>query len=157
MIPFGRMLPVQARVQKRHRYGLTTFEAGWAYSMREPLHFDAPVLLGVLRDRLLPPAADDVDARDVDVVAFVEQLADLGRAVLAQLHRAQRLRPHVRLAALLAELLDQRVVDVAAQQHRRAGADLQQLLDGLEVLAGSPGSSCRASRSWARRGSGCPC
>ena len=30
--------------------------------------------------------------------------------------------------------LDARVVDVAAQQHRRAGADLQEALDRVEVL-----------------------
>ena len=70
----------------------------------------------------------------VDLLALDEQALDFARAFLAELHRLQRHLPHECFAAALAEILDQRVVHVAAEQNRRAGADLQQSLDRVEVL-----------------------
>src|SRR5688572_14915196 len=94
----------------------------------EPLHFDAAVLVGVGAGRFFPAAADDVEALAVDVVFLDQQPLDFSGPLAAQLDRAERLLTHVAFAAALAEFFDERVVDVAAQQYRRARADLYELL-----------------------------
>jgi hypothetical protein len=101
---------------------------------REPLRLDAAVLLRIAAERLVPAAAGDVESRGVDLMLLDEQAFDFTRAFLAELDRLQRHLPDELIATAFAEVFDERVIDVPAEQNRRAGADGKQAFDCLEVL-----------------------
>src|SRR5215470_468163 len=71
----GRTVPIQRRVPSLQR---------------EPLHLDAAVEVAVGTGRLLPAAADDLDALGVDLRMLLQQGDPHGiRALLRQLHGLQ--------------------------------------------------------------------
>src|SRR3954469_13082874 len=94
---------------------------------QKPLHFHPAVLLGLLAHRLVPAAADRLEALGVDAgVAGGGLLLSLVGTLLAELRGLQGHLALERGAALLAEGFALSVVDVAAEEDRGAWADLQQ-------------------------------
>ena len=83
---------------------------------REPLHFDATILLAVLARRFFPTAADQLNAIRGNAGVPLQQCFPHALCTLpGKLHRLQRHLPHQSLTALLAKLLDLGVIHMAAQ------------------------------------------
>jgi hypothetical protein len=89
--------------------------AARALFQREPLRFDAAILLGIRPERLFPTAPDDIKPRRVYVVALDEEALNLARAVLAEINRFERHLSNELLAAPAPKIFDQRIIDVTAQ------------------------------------------
>ena len=76
-------------------------ERGWPLFDREPLHFDAAVLIALRAHGLFPPPADRLDAARSPAPCDARQrISHRRRALARQLHRLQRHGAHQLFATL---------------------------------------------------------
>jgi len=85
---------------------------------------------------VLPAAAHHIEPGGINLLALDEQPLDFIRALLAEIHRLHRHLPHERLATLLSEFLDTRVIDVprTGSSSRGSLAELLERGKALEIF-----------------------